>query len=59
VACLPGIYFSDDGGENWKKLKDENGKEINDSYYVLDFSPSGKIVWLAGANGKIARLELK
>ncbi|MFI5135990.1 MAG: WD40/YVTN/BNR-like repeat-containing protein, partial [Chitinophagales bacterium] len=47
VACLPGIYFSDDGGENWKKLKDENGKEINDSYYVLDFSPSGKIVWLA------------
>jgi len=59
IACLPGIYFSNDAGESWKKLDDESGKEINDSYFVLDFSPSGKTLWLAGANGKIARVQLK
>ena len=59
VACLPGIYFSTDAGINWFKLKDEKGKEIAGSYFTFQFSPSGKTAWFAGANGHIARIELK
>ena len=59
VASLPGIYYSSDGGENWKKLNDEKGNEISDGYYTFQFSPSGKVAWFAGANGRIARLEFK
>jgi len=61
ACCLPGIYSSEDGGLHWKKLKNDNerGKELSESFLTFRFSPSGKVAWFAGADGKIARLELK
>jgi hypothetical protein len=59
ACCLPGIYFSEDGGLHWMKLKNEDGKEFSGSFFTFRFSPSGKVAWLAGAYGKIARFELK
>ncbi len=59
AACLPGIYFSDDGGLRWRKLLNSSGKAIMDSFYTFEFSSSGKVAWFAGADGKLARLQLK
>jgi photosystem II stability/assembly factor-like uncharacterized protein len=59
ACCLPGIYFTEDGGLHWRKLKNEKGKEFTESFFTFRFSPSGKAAWFAGADGKVARLELK
>lgn len=58
ACCLPGIYFTEDGGLHWMKLKNEKGKEFAEFFFTFRFSPSGKVAWFAGANGKIARLGL-
>ena len=57
AACLPGIYYSDDSGQHWNKLKNENRKDIPGSFYTFRFSPSGKFAWFAGADGTIAKIE--
>ncbi|MBX7142018.1 MAG: hypothetical protein K1X63_13135 [Chitinophagales bacterium] len=54
AACLPGIYFSVDGGQHWNRLKNESGKNINESFFTFRFSPSGHTAWFAGASGKLA-----
>ena len=59
ACCLPGLYLTEDGGLHWMKLKNEKGKEFAESYFTFRFSPSGKVAWFAGADGKIARLVLK
>lgn len=57
AACLPGIYFSDDGGKHWKMLKDSANKIISDGWFTFRFSPSGKTAWFAGPGGRLARLQ--
>ncbi|MEN9684393.1 MAG: hypothetical protein RLZZ28_179 [Bacteroidota bacterium] len=44
-----GVDLSNDGGENWELL-------TKDSYHVCSKAKNGKAVFLAGANGRIAKL---
>jgi len=51
ITCgTSGIDVSDDGGKNWQLISPE-------SYHVCRKAKSGKAVYLAGANGRIAKLE--
>jgi hypothetical protein len=51
VACgTSGIDISEDGGKTWKLISRE-------SYHVCRKAKSGKSVYLAGADGRIAKLE--
>lgn len=43
-----GVDFSNDGGRNWERISLE-------SYHVCQKAKKGKAVFLAGANGRIAR----
>ena len=43
-----GVDFSNDGGKNWERISRE-------SYHVCQKAKKGKAVFLAGANGRIAR----
>jgi len=45
------VDISNDSGKNWKHISD-------DSYHVVQKAKSGKLVVLAGINGKIAMLQL-
>ncbi len=45
---IPGISFSENGGEVWRKLN-------NTSFYTMRICPSGKVAWLAG-NNKIGKM---
>ena len=47
---IPGISFSTNGGEDWKKLS-------HSSFYTMSVCPSGKSAWLAG-NNKIGQITL-
>lgn len=56
------IYITGHDGTFSYNLKTKNLTEIKDNsetlkYYTLRFSPSGKVCWMAGANGRIARLN--
>ncbi len=46
-----GCDLSSDGGRSWRSFSE-------DGYYCLAVSPSGKVGWAAGAEGRIARLEI-
>ena len=59
MACLPGIYMSTNGGKDWTELKNESGRPAMESYFTFQFSPSGKVAWFAGKDGKLARVMLK
>ncbi|MEO6168123.1 MAG: hypothetical protein ABIO46_07495 [Chitinophagales bacterium] len=59
IAARPGIYISNDGGMHWEEVKDVNNNPVIDNYNVLQFSPTGKVAWCAGADGKIARIVFK
>ncbi|MEJ7739810.1 MAG: oxidoreductase [Chitinophagaceae bacterium] len=53
VCCgTSGVDISTDGGRNWKLISGEG-------FHVCRKAKEGKAVYLAGANGKICRLELK
>lgn len=56
IAARPGIYISRDSGRHWEELKDVNENRVVDNFNVLQFSPTGKVAWCAGADGKIARI---
>jgi len=45
-----GIDVSEDGGKNWRLISPE-------SFHVCRKAKSGKSVYLAGANGRIAKLD--
>lgn len=45
-----GTDYSLDGGRTWQPLGDEG-------FHVIAASPDGAIIWAAGAEGRIARLE--
>ncbi len=45
---IPGISYSKDGGQTWKKISKE-------SFYTIRFAKDGKSAWMAGAN-KVAKL---
>ncbi|BDD09286.1 oxidoreductase [Fulvitalea axinellae] len=47
-----GSYLSEDNGMTWRKTDKE-------AFYTVSFSPSGKYGWVAGAYGKIARIEIR
>ena len=50
VACgLNGVDISQDDGQHWQNISKE-------SYNVVVASPNGKAIFLAGSEGKIARL---
>jgi photosystem II stability/assembly factor-like uncharacterized protein len=51
IACgTTGVDYSFDGGKNWKPISDE-------SFHVVKISKKGAATYLAGANGRIAKLE--
>jgi photosystem II stability/assembly factor-like uncharacterized protein len=51
IACgLTGVDVSADGGLNWKSIS-------TDGFHVCRKAKNGKAVFLAGANGKIGKLE--
>jgi photosystem II stability/assembly factor-like uncharacterized protein len=53
VACgTNGVDLSADGAKNWKALS-------RDSYHVCMKAKKGKMVFLAGANGRIGKLPLE
>lgn len=50
IACgTSGIDISTDGGNNWTLIS-------NDSYHVCQKAKKGKVVFLAGGNGRISKL---
>jgi hypothetical protein len=50
ITCgLNGVDISTDKGKNWKKISDEG-------FHVCRRAKTGKIVYLAGGNGKIGKL---
>jgi len=52
VTCgTSGIDISNDGGKNWKLISKE-------SFHVVQKARTGKAIFLAGSNGRIARLIL-
>lgn len=52
LSCgIPGINFSADQGQNWKKLSDE-------SWYTMGFGSTWQTAWLAG-NGKVGKIHWK
>ena len=52
ITCgLNGVDYSYDGGNNWKKISD-------DGFHVCRIAKQGQTVYLAGSNGKIAKLVL-
>jgi photosystem II stability/assembly factor-like uncharacterized protein len=53
IAVGRGIDLSDDGGRTWKKVSGER------SFSVVRKARSGKLIVLAGANGKISLLALR
>jgi hypothetical protein len=51
LACgTSGVDLSVDGGMNWALISSE-------SFHVCQSAKKGKAVFLAGSNGRIARLE--
>ncbi|MET0243295.1 MAG: oxidoreductase [Flavitalea sp.] len=51
IACgTSGVDVSVDGGKNWKLVSQEG-------FHVCQKAKNGKVVYLAGGNGKIARLN--
>lgn len=51
-----GMFISNDGGKNWSAIKNGEGNVSHDNYHTLQFSPTGKVAWCAGAGGKIGRI---
>ncbi len=52
ITCGPnGVDYTQDGGENWKSISKEG-------FNVVRIARYGSAVFLAGANGKIGKLEL-
>jgi photosystem II stability/assembly factor-like uncharacterized protein len=50
IACgTSGVDISDDGGRNWKLIS-------RDGYHVCRKARNGSAIYLAGSNGRIARL---
>jgi len=45
-----GVDFSRDGGKSWQSVSREG-------YHAVAFAPDGSTAWVAGAEGRIARLE--
>jgi photosystem II stability/assembly factor-like uncharacterized protein len=52
AACLPGIYLTQNLCNDWKLIN-------NQSYNTLRWSPTGKLAYAAGADGKVLKLEFK
>lgn len=53
ICCgLNGVDYSSDGGKNWKWISKE-------SFHVCRIAKLGTTVYLAGANGKVAKLIIK
>jgi len=53
ITCgTSGIDVSEDGGQNWRLISTE-------SFHVCQKAKKGKIVYLAGSNGRIAKLAWK
>lgn len=52
AACLPGIYLSQNLCKDWILIN-------NNSYNTLRWSPTGKLAYAAGADGKVLKLEFK
>ncbi|MGI8599718.1 MAG: YCF48-related protein [Chitinophagaceae bacterium] len=51
ITCgTTGVDYSFDGGKNWKPISDE-------SFHVVRISKKGAATYLAGANGRVARLD--
>src|SRR5262249_17216860 len=51
LACgLNGVDYSNDGGKTWKWISKEG-------FHVCRIARLGPVVFLAGGNGKVARLE--
>ena len=46
-----GVDISNDGGKNWELIS-------NESYHVCQKAKKGKVVFLAGGNGRIAKLVI-
>jgi photosystem II stability/assembly factor-like uncharacterized protein len=52
VACgPPGVWISMDSGKNWKEISKEG-------FHAMDVVAGNKIVWLAGAKGKVVSIKL-
>ena len=50
VACgTSGVDYSTDGGETWTLVS-------KDGYHVCQKAKDGKVVYLAGNNGRVAKL---
>lgn len=50
IACgPPGIWFSSDFGTSWSEFSSEG-------FHTLDVSESGRLVWLGGNGGQVARI---
>ncbi|MEP7128833.1 MAG: hypothetical protein ABI729_08195 [Chitinophagales bacterium] len=56
IAAHPGIYISNNGGKKWEEVKEDDGKTTLENYNTLQFSPTGKVAWCAGADGKTGRI---
>ena len=53
VSCgTSGVDLSSDGGLHWKQY-------LRQGYQVMGVSPEGRYLYLAGADGRIARVSLK
>jgi len=59
VAGVSGIYISSNGGYSWDEMRDGVGKALDDRYYTIRFSPSGRVAWIAGADGHIAKIMFR
>jgi photosystem II stability/assembly factor-like uncharacterized protein len=56
VTGHDGTYFGNLKTRTFTEIKDTSGSQLK--FHTLSVSPSGRTVWLAGANGKIARVDL-
>ena len=53
ITCgLNGVDYSDNGGKDWKNISKEG-------FHVCRIARTGSAIFLAGNNGKIARLDWK
>lgn len=57
LASLPGVFYSNDGGNTWEEIKNEAGEPIKNNYYTFQVSGSAHVAWFAGANGKLMKLS--
>ncbi|MGB3073998.1 MAG: YCF48-related protein [Chitinophagales bacterium] len=56
ITAHPGLYISNNAGKKWAEVKDDDGKALLENYNTIQFSPTGKVAWFAGTDGRTGRI---